>query len=437
MSRFSLLCGCALVLAPVPAFAGNDDGVLVGSEAAVTAGALTATVSSGAALWYNPAGLAHYNEHKLDMGGTAMNIRLYRAPSAVVTDQGEAGELRVNDIVFIPPAATVVWPIGGRHRFLGVGALTTSFSESLSRTNFVSPRPDGNELSVSLWREVRYALYHVPVGYAVELTPNLSVGVTLQGVVASQHESWGVGLIIRDPSTGASSDVNTNSGFYSELGLGLRASLGFQWRLARHWSIGASALSPSYMFFRSTIEEGIQVTTLDDGTQSTLPTSEESRELGLARFEPLRVRFGVAHLLDFGWISAEGDFSTPRTDEYFRRSAGWVYNARLGAYMKVSPGWLVGGGVFTDRQNFTGPLPPGEYRINYAGATLGARWSNDGLARGQDLEFGITLAPRYAYGEGKVGAIITDSAEASVASVTDADAVHHEIGLYWGTDLIW
>ena len=52
-----ILCGlvCSAALTNV-AHAGNDDGVLIGDEAVLTGGAVTATTDDGSSIWYNPAG---------------------------------------------------------------------------------------------------------------------------------------------------------------------------------------------------------------------------------------------------------------------------------------------------------------------------------------------------------------------------------------------
>ena len=52
------------------AYAGNDDGVLVGGQAALTGGAVTATTSDGTAAWYNPAGLAQLQRPSLDLNAS-------------------------------------------------------------------------------------------------------------------------------------------------------------------------------------------------------------------------------------------------------------------------------------------------------------------------------------------------------------------------------
>jgi hypothetical protein len=55
--QFSGLLIGACLTASLPARAGNDDEIFVGNQAAMTAGAVSATISDSSPTWYNPAGL--------------------------------------------------------------------------------------------------------------------------------------------------------------------------------------------------------------------------------------------------------------------------------------------------------------------------------------------------------------------------------------------
>ena len=110
--RFSSLllipsCAC-LVLHAARAHAGNDDGVLVGNDAALMAGAVTATVVDGSALWYNPAGLAAARVDTVDVSGSAFVLRTYHAKELLSGADGSNSDAKVTEIVSVPSALTFV-----------------------------------------------------------------------------------------------------------------------------------------------------------------------------------------------------------------------------------------------------------------------------------------------------------------------------------------
>ncbi|MBW2509693.1 MAG: hypothetical protein JRE81_13765, partial [Deltaproteobacteria bacterium] len=63
--RIGALFGALIV--PAIAQAGNSDEVNAGLDVTLTGGAVVANVYTGAALWYNPAGLVRNDKPSLDM----------------------------------------------------------------------------------------------------------------------------------------------------------------------------------------------------------------------------------------------------------------------------------------------------------------------------------------------------------------------------------
>ena len=97
-----------LLALPLRARAGNDDGILLGNDAALTAGAVVATVNDGSALWYNPAGLAMSTKDSIDVGASAFALRRYDMPGLIRADGGSGGDASFTEIVSIPSALTYV-----------------------------------------------------------------------------------------------------------------------------------------------------------------------------------------------------------------------------------------------------------------------------------------------------------------------------------------
>ena len=67
-----------LLLLARPAYAGNEDEILLGNDAALMGGAITATTADGSALWYNPAGLAASRLDAVDVSANAFTARWVR-----------------------------------------------------------------------------------------------------------------------------------------------------------------------------------------------------------------------------------------------------------------------------------------------------------------------------------------------------------------------
>src|SRR6185436_17705347 len=82
--------------------AGNDDELFVGNRAAMSGGAVSATVADSSATWYNPAGLGAIDRAQIDVSGTAYTVRFYTAPKFLSATSGESKDGSVSEFVSIP-----------------------------------------------------------------------------------------------------------------------------------------------------------------------------------------------------------------------------------------------------------------------------------------------------------------------------------------------
>lgn len=78
LSVVLLICGLCM---PLTARAGNSDEVNAGIDVTLSGGAVVATVYTGAALWYNPAGIARIDETSLELTGATLQVQMIDALS--------------------------------------------------------------------------------------------------------------------------------------------------------------------------------------------------------------------------------------------------------------------------------------------------------------------------------------------------------------------
>jgi hypothetical protein len=96
----ALIVALLTVTAPRGALAGNDDGVLLGNDAALVGGAITAVVSDGSALWYNPAGVAHARSlDTLDVSASAFVLRRYHMAGLLTATDGGKEDASTTEVV--------------------------------------------------------------------------------------------------------------------------------------------------------------------------------------------------------------------------------------------------------------------------------------------------------------------------------------------------
>src|SRR5262245_39643489 len=124
-----------LSLAAAPARAGNDEGVPLGDDAALTGNAVAAMVSDGSSLVYNPAGLARAARDQVDVSATATLLRFYAVPGLVADTAGRQADGNFTEFLSVPAAVSYVRPLDQRLR-IGFGLFvpdraSTAVSSSL------------------------------------------------------------------------------------------------------------------------------------------------------------------------------------------------------------------------------------------------------------------------------------------------------------------
>lgn len=121
--------------APSAVRAGNDEGVLIGNEAAMTGGAVTATTSDGAAIWYDPAGIASVTRSQIDASGSATQLRVADTPALLSSaSTGRSADGGYLEIIGIPSAVALVRRLDDQLA-LGFGIFTPSLTNHTDRVS--------------------------------------------------------------------------------------------------------------------------------------------------------------------------------------------------------------------------------------------------------------------------------------------------------------
>ena len=136
----------AVFLTPTAARAGNTDEVNAGIDVTLSGGAVVASTYTGAALWYNPAGIARIKKASLEITGITFQTQIVRVPGFVTigTDPPTESEGKTVNFTVIPEAITFTIVLKENLK-LGIGVRRQSISEKraclLRDGSWFSPRP--------------------------------------------------------------------------------------------------------------------------------------------------------------------------------------------------------------------------------------------------------------------------------------------------------
>ena len=132
MRPIAWIAAFGVMLSSTSARAGNSDEVNGGLDVTLTGGAVVAVTYTGAALWYNPAGIARTTKASLELTGVTLQLQVVKVPGLLTidTDPQAKSEGKTVNFSVIPQAVT--FTIGLRENLkLGVGL----FNSSIRRNN--------------------------------------------------------------------------------------------------------------------------------------------------------------------------------------------------------------------------------------------------------------------------------------------------------------
>lgn len=421
----------AALLATGVARAGNEEGVLFGAEAEMSAGAVTATTHDGCALWYNPAGLSRAETQQLDVSGTAYVFRRYDAPDLIRVPGGASVGGGVTELMSVSASVTYVRRLSERLT-LGFGVFTPRSSDQTLRVNATLP----GELRwlVAVGEVASEVNAGVGLGWSVH--PRLSLGASL---LFAYESFYGSTLAQVTLGAGPVPDQFANSSsLYSNKRAGLELALGAQWQPIDALRIGVNVRLPGANIFASEAVDETGASALRD-PQGMLRTAGENisrQNLGaeFSQRSPLRVRLGVAWTRPRFTLAVDGDVAMDLepVDQADRRwSSHW--NLRVGGIVRLTEKLRLGAGFFTDRSPDRGAV--NAPALDFYGGTAGVEWGTLHMLRGERrdrLTFSSSLSVRYAYGRGTI-----DGIEVVPGSVDTRSAVSplevHELAIYLGS----
>jgi len=428
----AVLAGTALPASSVTA--GNEEGVLIGNEAAMSGGAVTAVIDDGTAVWFNPAGLAHVTRTSVDASGSATQLRIAETPELLSSASGASADGGYYELNGIPSAVT-----GARLLEPGlVLAFGIFVPSAVNHTDRVQLRDtvDGVTTTWQLVQQENVQQYYGGISLGWSASSNVRVGLSVLGLyrqISTVSQFFG-------GADGTDGFVDGVSALSSLQSAGVGLALGVQWEMVPGLHLGASIRSPA-----------LQLGVLRRSTFTAIAASrdgiifEPGDDMGLVPrvdlVTPAQLRTGLALRLDRGWVAIDVDISHEMSALELGIERPWLVNVRVGGRYEVDPGVSVGAGLFTDLSPVRRIQTYGETQIDFYGGSLGLELHTPHrMAEGEQaptIVFSQTFALRYAFGLGTIGGLRFDTTqpEDSQISINGTRTTVHELGLHVGSAL--
>ncbi|UJR86372.1 Hypothetical protein I5071_84670 [Sandaracinus amylolyticus] len=436
--RSSSLAALALlaVLAPSRARAGNDDAVLLGNEAAMTGGAVSAVVSDGSATWYNPAGIAAVDRDTLDLSGSATMLRIADTPGLLRSATGAQANGGYYEFLGIPSAVTLVRRLDCITS-LGLGIFVPQLTGHTDRVGLEELTPD-YLARFQLTQQESSSTYYGGITLGVALAPNLRIGVTLYGTYRQfALTTQFFGGAERDGEDVFAFGVGSLTSVQS---VSIEVGAGIQWELVPGVHFGASLRSPGLLLGSAFHVTSSTFMGGPDGLDLDI-TAGSGLEPRIDMVTPARLRVGLAYRWDGGWIGIDGDVQHALVRPAIGVNREWVGGVRIGGRVQIDPSLSMGAGLFTDLDATRAVGDYGQTQIDFFGGTYGLELRNPHrLGEGEnaaDIVFVNTFALRYAVGVGRIGGLRFDTAAdmGEGISIIEVDTQVHEISLHLGSAL--
>lgn len=412
-----------LALAPAAARASNPWLTPLGSEAAMSGGAVAAMGRDTGSAWYNPAGLGANTRAQFDMSSTLAVLRYRVIPNAFRVDlPGGSANAALTSIQPLVLSVSIF-----KTRYLGRGVTVGAghFANNYDFYDYSGSLSDltgerfgaayDTNVQVDGWSTRHH--YGPTVGW--QIRPRIRVGMSLFLTYEWQRDEgrlWAkAGPDAAHIDTNwVTGDIDVRRSTYA-----IEAIFGLQWEFARNFHLGLAVRTPRIVIVerlrtRQTVTASVEV---GDGHDSSLIDTAPPIDVGAVRrgrTAPVNIVLGVAYALprDLGWVSVEGDYSPALLHVRNGVDLRHTVNGRVGARVRAGENIHVGLGFFTDRSDRAGVSSFPDFAISYYGGSLGVEYRRhiklSAHERARTIQFLTAIAVRYAYGTGPAGTVAFD-----------------------------
>ena len=393
----------ALIVVPGMARAGNSDDVVAGSDVALTGGAVVANVHSGAAMWFNPAGVARLEVRSVELTGELFSNSVASAPGWLSIESGEQSEGHFSAVQGIPRALTFVdaprpslsWGIGFFFSRSFDKFMQDTVSTAASSTNPSGFGADSDE---------RKSLYHLSSAVAWKKNDKFLLGGGFDIIVAAQRLNETVSGAYDSGAAG----IFSRSLSQRIEGGGLQMKLGLQWAPIEEVRIGWMVATPSYLIYLHDETTVTRSLSPPSGAPQYSRTQVDKLSGAWAGVETGLTRLGASYLGSWGWVEADLIVTFPQQTPELGIDSKSTANVRLGGVFRLTDRIKLGAGFFTDFSPEPEPSQLSDTQIDYYGFTLGVDVANRAAPpkRGEDgFYIGFAVGLRYAHGRGTLGGL--------------------------------